>query len=117
MQKEEIDRFKQQLLALKGQITRIMDGQDNQNLTRDAVDEVDQATDMMANMMGSAISSNYHNNLVKIQEALKRIENNEFGKCMSCGTEIPIGRLEILPFTLYCMDCQKEIERTRRNRR
>ncbi|MGE5343838.1 MAG: TraR/DksA family transcriptional regulator [Candidatus Omnitrophota bacterium] len=115
MQKQDIEQFKEKLLKLKAEIKRIMQSQERQAPTSDAVDEVDQATDMMSNMMGLAMSSNYEATLAKIEEALKRIENGEFGDCVACGKEIPIGRLEVLPFTLYCIDCQNEFERRRKN--
>jgi DnaK suppressor protein len=114
MNKQEIEQFKHKLLILKDEITNLMESREKKADIVDAVDEVDQATDMMENMMGTAISSNYEANLTKIEEALKRIEDEEFGKCLSCGKEIPVGRLEILPFTLYCIDCQNEFEKRRK---
>lgn len=37
--------------------------------------------------------------------ALQRIEQQKFGQCTRCGSEIPRTRLELLPFTPYCVDC------------
>ncbi|MDR1486790.1 MAG: RNA polymerase-binding protein DksA [Deltaproteobacteria bacterium] len=48
--------------------------------------------------------------LTKINEALERIENGEFGTCESCGGEISIKRLEARPVTTLCIDCKKRTE-------
>lgn len=54
-----------------------------------------------------------NNEIVHIQEvdkALKRIKDGNYGKCISCGKDINEERLEILPATLECRDCEnKEI--------
>jgi RNA polymerase-binding protein DksA len=46
----------------------------------------------------------------EVDEALMRIERNAFGVCESCETPIPLARLEILPFTRCCVDCQQKRE-------
>lgn len=42
----------------------------------------------------------------KIQEALDRIENDEFGYCEACGAEIGVRRLEARPVAELCIDCK-----------
>ncbi len=48
--------------------------------------------------------------IVKIQEALRRIEDGEFGICETCGEEIGEKRLEARPVTTQCIDCKTEAE-------
>jgi len=43
--------------------------------------------------------------IVKIQAALKRMEDGEFGYCVSCGEEISEERLDIVPHTPFCRNC------------
>jgi len=50
----------------------------------------------------------------KIDEALAKIENNEFGLCENCGEEIGIKRLEARPVAELCIDCKSEQERLER---
>lgn len=45
----------------------------------------------------------------KINAALERIANDEFGYCEKCGIDIGVGRLEARPTAELCIDC-KEIE-------
>lgn len=49
--------------------------------------------------------------LEQIDEALKRLEDDTYGRCQSCGEQIPAGRLEVLPHALFCVPCQSEHER------
>lgn len=41
----------------------------------------------------------------RITSALKRMEDGEFGFCVSCGDEIPAKRLAFDPATPQCVDC------------
>ena len=41
----------------------------------------------------------------RIEAALKRIEADDYGYCLSCGEEIPAKRLELDPATPVCVDC------------
>jgi RNA polymerase-binding transcription factor len=42
----------------------------------------------------------------KIDQALERIQENEFGYCEACGVEIGIRRLEARPTATLCIDCK-----------
>jgi len=49
--------------------------------------------------------------LVKIQEAIKRIDDGIFGKCEVCNGEISEKRLMARPVTTLCIDCKTKQER------
>jgi len=42
----------------------------------------------------------------KIDEALARIDEHEYGYCEACGVEIGIRRLEARPTATLCIDCK-----------
>lgn len=44
--------------------------------------------------------------LKKIDEALERLDEGEFGFCETCGVEIGIRRLEARPTATQCIDCK-----------
>ncbi len=48
---------------------------------------------------------------VNIEQALKRIEKGNYGFCKRCNKEIPEKRLELVPETSYCVDCESVIKR------
>lgn len=43
--------------------------------------------------------------------ALDRIENGTFGLCQDCHKEIPKTRLKAIPYTPYCVDCERKQEK------
>ncbi|GAB4276899.1 MAG: RNA polymerase-binding protein DksA [Deferrisomatales bacterium] len=48
--------------------------------------------------------------ILKIQEALDRIEQGTYGICETCGEDIGEKRLEARPVTTQCIDCKTEAE-------
>ena len=52
--------------------------------------------------------------MAAIDKALLRIEQGNYGACVQCAKGIPDERLMAMPLTLYCVDCQTQLERTRK---
>ena len=48
--------------------------------------------------------------IVKIKEALDRIETGTFGICEECGEDISDKRLKARPVTTLCINCKKNQE-------
>jgi DnaK suppressor protein len=48
--------------------------------------------------------------LEAIEAALERIEDGIFGQCVECEGKIPKARLNVLPFTPYCVKCAGKME-------
>jgi DnaK suppressor protein len=48
--------------------------------------------------------------IVKIREALDRIESGTFGICDMCGADIPDERLKVRPVTTLCVNCKTREE-------
>ena len=48
-----------------------------------------------------------------VDGALSRIREGNFGECISCGKEINPKRLEAVPWTRHCIDCQEKLEQGR----
>ena len=48
--------------------------------------------------------------ILKIEEALERIEDGSFGICEKCGEDISEQRLKARPVTTHCIDCKKKEE-------
>jgi DnaK suppressor protein len=43
--------------------------------------------------------------LSALKESLKNIDSDDFGKCIKCGIQIPIGRIMIMPESKKCVNC------------
>ena len=52
-----------------------------------------------------------HQRLAYINSALQRLDRGEFGICDECEEEIPLKRLQAIPWAAYCVSCQERIER------
>ncbi len=48
--------------------------------------------------------------LNKINDALSRLEQGNYGNCFECGEEIAEKRLRALPFAVRCKDCEEARE-------
>ena len=48
--------------------------------------------------------------LTEVEDALKRIENGFYGKCVDCGKTIPEKRLEALPWAARCIEDEERLE-------
>ena len=46
--------------------------------------------------------------LDRIEAALKRLEDGDYGWCLSCGEQIPAKRLELGPTVALCVDCAEQ---------
>ena len=49
--------------------------------------------------------------LKQVEVALKKVEDGEYGICEQCEQEILETRLEIMPYTEFCIQCLSEIEK------
>ena len=49
--------------------------------------------------------------LETIAQALWRIDQGEFGKCLECGRWICLERLRARPWAVYCLECKERLER------
>ncbi|PRY21557.1 TraR/DksA family transcriptional regulator [Aliiruegeria haliotis] len=49
--------------------------------------------------------------IAAIHAALGRIEDGTYGECVQCGDVIAEARLELLPFTPFCADCARKLQK------
>lgn len=54
--------------------------------------------------------------IVKVREALQRIEDGSFGVCVVCGDDISEKRLIARPVTTHCIDCKTAAEMMEKRR-
>jgi DnaK suppressor protein len=109
---EEIKKIKKQLLKMKEEILqRLKNAKEDSTRTRDIGDEGDAASDAISRETSLALENRDLEILKEIEYALHKMEIGTYGICESCGDEIPIERLKVLPFARYCLECQEEIEK------
>jgi DnaK suppressor protein len=57
-----------------------------------------------------SLSDAERDELFQIDAAIKRIDKGDFGHCQMCQKEIHRKRLNALPWTPYCIECQEKAE-------
>ena len=73
----------------------------------DFTDQATQESDMDFNIHMKERDSKL---VVKIKEALERIEDGTYGICEDCGQRISEERLKVRPITTMCIKCKRKQE-------
>jgi len=73
-------------------------------------DSADMASHDIEQELESQLISLESRELVRIDKAIEAIRNGTYGQCELCGTRIPIARLQALPHTSSCIECQRKYE-------
>lgn len=83
----------------------------------EGLDTYDLASEERDREINFILSAREHDKIRQIDEALERLSDGTYGICESCGLEIGEERLQAMPFTRLCRDCQQEQERAARTQR
>ena len=118
MNKKDLKRFKDLLVAERNSLIK----KANKTLTEEATldvnelpDEIDQASAEYNQSFIFRLRDREKYYLSKIDKALKKIEDGDFGICDSCGEDISTKRLEARPVTTLCIRCKEEQEMEERS--
>jgi len=74
-------------------------------------DVVDFALDAAQDELNSQLAEVESRELASIEKALGRMREGSYGSCEACECEIPLARLQALPYATLCIRCQREVER------
>lgn len=80
----------------------------------DMADEADLASALTDQSLSLRLRGRERTLIEKIDLALRRIENGEFGTCIVCEDDIEVDRLRARPVTTMCIACKEEQERRER---
>lgn len=106
MNKATLKDTKEKLLAEREQLITKLKGSDLSVDDAETPDPVDLAVRNYSKNVQLAVSENESKQLVLIDEALLRIEDEEYGTCLNCEKEINPKRLAAIPWARFCLDCQ-----------
>lgn len=121
MRKAFLKKAKDALESMRAQLVRngrqeISEGRDQQK--DEGMDTYDLASDARDREISNILTDRDREKVNAIDEALTRMEEGTYGMCEACEGDIAEGRLEALPFTRLCVQCQGEREKeARMNRR
>jgi DnaK suppressor protein len=109
---EALIRLHKILMARRAEILRkLQEDMDSLRLKSDpSSDYADAAFDATGDDMMMQLAELDSRELEKIDRALQRLKQGTYGICESCSQKIPIGRLNALPYSTLCIECQREME-------
>lgn len=110
MHDRELKRYKQRLVDLRerltGEVSRLME---NVLTNSQPPGEHDHGVSEAADK-AIALEQSEEQMRRDVAEALDRIERGTYGTCVVCGRPIERLRLDALPYTPYCVHCERQIE-------
>jgi RNA polymerase-binding transcription factor len=114
MRKAFLKKMREKLLEMRAQLLRNVqsDLQEGREQTKDeGMDTYDIASDARDREISLILNDRDRDKALAIDDALARIDENTYGVCDSCESDIAEARLEALPFTRLCVSCQAEREK------
>ena len=114
MEKKKLEAFKKRLETRQQELRRTVNRNQADGRTADedtaAADIADRAASSYNKEFLFSQSNNERQLLMMVDRALARIREGSFGECISCGKEINAKRLEAVPWTRHCIECQEKLE-------
>ena len=111
MSKLNLKEIKEKLLAERDLLIEKLKSNDLSVDDAETPDPVDLAVRNYSKNVMLAVSENESKQLALIDEALVRIDDDEYGLCQNCEKEINPKRLAAIPWARYCLDCQELLEK------
>jgi DnaK suppressor protein len=114
MDKKKLESFKKRLEERQQSLRKTVSRTEEDGRIADqdtAQDIADRAASSYTKEFLFSQSNNDRQLLHMVETALLRIREGAFGECVSCGNEINAKRLEAVPWTRYCIECQEKLEK------
>ncbi|MBI2742678.1 MAG: TraR/DksA family transcriptional regulator [Chlamydiales bacterium] len=116
LKKSEIDKFKQRLLELRAQLQQLVRGATEEVKSDDkskgySQHQADEGTDDFVRTISLEVTNKEYTILRQIERALEKIDENTYGVCDITGEEIPVKRLEAVPYATMTVKAQDKFEK------
>jgi DnaK suppressor protein len=110
--KDALLRLRKSLVDRRNELIRRLGGELKGLLHRsgDSGDSADQAFESSGEEVSSQLAQVESRQLMQIERSLDRLKHGTYGLCEICQRTIPISRLNALPFSTTCIECQREME-------
>jgi DnaK suppressor protein len=105
-----VEKRKEILKEIKNDTSRYIKGESKQ-LVDTALDDGDWSIVDLAEDINLKHLSSHRDDLQKLDEAIRKLNEGTYGICEDCGDEISEKRLNILPYAIYCIECKEKREK------
>lgn len=114
--KAQLEEFKKRLLELRDQHKHAFDGTASDVKTPDGARGVsqhhaDEGTDDFGRTISIQVTSQELSVIKQIDRALEKIDEGTYGTCDISGDEIPLKRLEAIPYATMTVAAQESMEK------
>lgn len=112
----QLEEFKSRLIGLRKQVTHTLEGNSEEikrpdEATGYSQHQADQGTDDFDRQLSLELTSNDFGILRQIDRALEKIDEKTYGICDITGNEIPLPRLEAVPYATMTVQAQEDFEK------
>src|SRR6478735_3399856 len=116
LKKADVAKFKKRLEEMRMQLTHSLKGSTAEVKTPDEATgysqhQADQGTDDFDRTISLEVTSKEYEMLRQIDRALEKIDENTYGICDVTNQEIPIARLEAVPYATMTVKAQEQLEK------
>ena len=115
---KEIQKAEKALLAIRDKFYRqVSAARQNVRHHNEADNSGDDGSSIFDKFLALERAGNTKDFLNRVDEALARIKEGTYGRCLNCGEPIRRVRLAVRPFARYCIKCQELLEKEESQRR
>lgn len=116
LNKSDIAKFKKRLEAMREQLTRLLKGSSADVKSAEesggySQHQADSGTDDFDRTIALEVSSREYEILRQIDRALEKIDEGSYGVCDISNAEIPMARLEAVPYATMTVKAQEQLEK------
>jgi DnaK suppressor protein len=118
--KKFLAKMREQLVEMKTKLLSEIDSElraEREANKDEGMDTYDLASEERDREINFILSDRERVKIKQIDDALDRLDQGTYGVCESCGLEIAEERLQAMPFTRLCRDCQQEQEKEAKSQR
>ncbi|MBS0621081.1 MAG: TraR/DksA family transcriptional regulator [Verrucomicrobia bacterium] len=116
LKKADTARFKQRLEEMRRELTTLIRDTSEDAISVDETKgysqhQADEGTDDFNRSVSLEVTSKEFDILRQIERALEKIEEGTYGVCDITGEEIPLARLEAIPYASMTVKAQEKFEK------
>jgi len=105
------DNFRERLVSRRAELERVVAEHHDEAQTIEVdpqrYGKLTRMDELQSQALAKDIERRRNAEILRITEALRRIDAGEFGTCVACGEEIGKKRLELDPTVATCIDCAR----------
>ncbi len=112
--KKFLSKVREQLTEMKARLLSEIESElraEREGNKDEGMDTYDLASEERDREINFILSDRERVKIKQIDDALARLDDGSYGVCESCGLEIAEERLQAMPFSRLCRDCQQDQER------